>query len=83
MWQEIVKLAVSNGLFAVLFVCLLIYILRDSRNREQKYQQTIAHLSKHLSIIQEIDADVKEIKKVVFGIEQEGECEDEKSESKT
>ncbi|MDR1939385.1 MAG: bacteriocin, partial [Clostridiales bacterium] len=34
-------MAVANGIFAVLFVALLLYILKDGRAREQKYQETI------------------------------------------
>ena len=41
MWEEIIKLALGNGLWAVLFCVLLLYGLRDGRAREQKYRQTI------------------------------------------
>ena len=62
MWQEIVNLAISNGLFAVLFMGLLVYQLRDSRLRENKYQSTIESLGKALQVIEEVKEDVSIIK---------------------
>lgn len=62
MWEDILNLAIQNGLWAVLFLGLLIYQLKDSRTREKKYQQTIENLNKHLDIVEEIDANVQEIK---------------------
>ena len=62
MWEQIVNLAISNGLFAVLFLGLLIYQLRDSRNREQKYQITIEKLGNSLEIVKQVKEDVEDIK---------------------
>lgn len=62
MWEQIVNLAISNGLFAVLFLGLLIYQLRDSRNREQKYQMTIEKLGNSLEIVKQVKEDVEDIK---------------------
>ena len=62
MWEKIVNLAIQNGLFAVLFLGLLIYILKDSSKREKKYQQTIDSLNRELNIVEDIEKDVKEIK---------------------
>ncbi len=62
MWEEIIKLAVSNGIFAVLFCCLLIYQLKDSAKREQKYQQTIDGLVDKFGIMYEIKEDNEQIK---------------------
>ena len=58
MWEEIFNLALNNGLWAVLFLGLLIYQLKDSRAREQKYQNTINELSKTLNKVNEIDENV-------------------------
>ena len=41
MWQEILQLAVKNGLWAVLFSALLIFVLKDSKKREGEYQQNL------------------------------------------
>ncbi|MEG1500203.1 MAG: BhlA/UviB family holin-like peptide [Clostridia bacterium] len=62
MWDQVFKIALSNGIFAVLFVCLLFYQLKDSAAREKKYQQTIEKLSNHLDIVESIDEKVSEIK---------------------
>lgn len=62
MWEQIVNLAISNGLFAVLFLGLLVYQLKDSRAREQKYQNTIEKLGKSLEIVRQVKEDVEDIK---------------------
>lgn len=63
--EQIVSLAVSNGLFAVLFVFLLFYQLKDSSKREEKYQKTIETLSKHLDTLEIVDKNIEDIKNVV------------------
>ena len=65
MWEKIFNLALQNGLWAVLFLGLLIYVLNDSRKREKKYQDTITNLTKNLSIVQVIKQEVQEIKDIV------------------
>ena len=72
MWEQIVNLAISNGLFAVLFLGLLVYQLKDSRTREQKYHMTIEKLGNSLEIVKQVKEDVEDIKdkinqkKIVF-----------------
>ena len=58
MWEKIVDLAVTNGLWAVMFLGLLVYLLKDSRTREIKYQNTISSLNKSLNIVEDIKDDV-------------------------
>ena len=65
MWDEIFKIALSNGIFACLFVGLLVYELKDSRARENKYQKTIDCLAEKMNVIEQIQEDVDDIKKVV------------------
>ena len=65
MWEQIVNLAISNGLFAVLFLGLLVYQLKDSRSREKRYQETIARLGAALDIVQSVKSDVEEIKEIL------------------
>ena len=65
MWEQIVNLAISNGLFAVLFLGLLVYQLKDSRSREKRYQETIARLGTALDIVQSVKNDVEEIKEML------------------
>ena len=62
LWQEIVSVIISNGIFAVLFVLLFFYQLKDSKKREEKYQKTIEDLTEHLGIIDEIKEDVEYLK---------------------
>lgn len=62
MWEEIFNLALNNGLWAVLFLILLVYVLKDSKSREAKYQETIETLAESLEIIHEVREDVQEIK---------------------
>lgn len=65
MWEEIFSVALTNGIFACLFVALLVYELKDSRQREKKYQKTIDTLSTRLCSIETVKEDVSEIKQVV------------------
>lgn len=64
-WQE----ALSNGIWTALFLLLLIYQLRDSRKRENKYQSVIERLTQSVEDMEimktqvgEISANVSEIK---------------------
>ncbi len=61
-WTELVKIIVSNGIFAVLFVYLLFYILKDSQKRENAYRKTIDELAGHLNAIEEVREEVEELK---------------------
>ncbi len=62
LWEEIVSVIISNGIFAVLFVILFCYQLKDGKRREEKYQKTIEDLTEHLGVIDEIKADVEYLK---------------------
>lgn len=60
--DEIVSLVVANGIFAVLFCGLLIFELRDSRNRESRYMHTINALNERLKTVDSVRTDTAEIK---------------------
>lgn len=66
MWNGILELAVKNGLWAVLFSALLIFVLKDSKKREEEYQMTIKELTLHLGIVKEIKQEVEEVKNMVL-----------------
>ena len=66
MWQNIMELALTNGLWSALFVGLLVYELRDSSKREKKYQETIQKLNTHLEIVNDIKEEVKELRNAVL-----------------
>ena len=66
LWEQIVSVVVSNGIFATLFVGLFCYQLKDSKHREEKYQKTIEDLTVHLDIIEDVKEDVLELKSLVM-----------------
>ena len=61
-WSELVKVVISNGIFAILFVYLFFYQLKDSQQREEAYRKTIDELATHLSAIEEVKEEVEIIK---------------------
>ena len=66
MWEEVLNLAIKNGLWAVLFMALFIFVIKDSANREKKYQETISNLTEHLGVVKMIKEDVDDIKSIVY-----------------
>ena len=62
MEQEILKMAISQGLGYVLFVWLLMYVLKTTDAREKKYQEVIDKLTNTLNIVDDVKDDVKDIK---------------------
>ena len=65
MWDKILELAIGDGLWALLFCVLLIYELKDSRARENKYQDTITSLTKDLEYIKDIDEGIENMNNAV------------------
>ena len=65
-WNELVKIVISNGVFATLFVFLFFYQLKDSTRREKEYRTTIDNFMKHLKIIDEVRAEVSDLKDLVL-----------------
>lgn len=63
MWESVIDTVVANGAWAVLFCLLLIFELKDSRKREEKYQETIFTLGEGLGVVREVADDVKDIKR--------------------
>ncbi|GIM32237.1 BhlA/UviB family holin-like peptide [Paraclostridium bifermentans] len=61
--QDIINLFISQGVFAVLFCYLLLYVLKENSSREQNYQNIIKDLTECLPDIKE---DIAVIKKDVF-----------------
>ncbi len=61
-WNDILSIVVSNGIFAILFVWLFWYQLKDSTKRENKYQETIGQLTAHLKILEDVKQDLTDIK---------------------
>lgn len=61
-WSELIKIVISNGIFAMLFIYLLFYILKDSEKRENAYRKTIDELAEHLNSIEDVKQEVAELK---------------------
>lgn len=56
--QGIIKLIVSQGIFAVLFVYLLFYVLKENNSREENYQRIVNELTNTLPHIEQKLADI-------------------------
>ena len=69
MWESVFNAALNNGLWAALFVALMVYVLRDTAKRERKYQhlheenqKIIRELAENLRIVNDIKKDISDIK---------------------
>ena len=58
----------------------MVYVLKDSKARELKYQQTITTLADSLEIIQDVKEDVQEIKTKLLEKEFPAQKKEEKNE---
>ncbi len=61
--EEILKLAIGQGLWATLFVVLLFYVLRTNEKREKQLRCIIDKLTDKLGVLDNIEKSVEEIKK--------------------
>ncbi|EGT3615909.1 bacteriocin [Clostridium perfringens] len=59
MENEVFKLIVTQGGFAVLFSYLLFYVLKENSKREGNYQSVIQHLTELLPTIKKDVEDIK------------------------
>lgn len=73
MESDVLKAAASQGIWAVLSVTLIFYILRSQEKRDQlqaareeKYQTLISTLTGKLDVIEEIKTDISMIKSKVI-----------------
>ncbi|HBB9210780.1 MULTISPECIES: BhlA/UviB family holin-like peptide [unclassified Clostridium] len=73
MEAEILKMALSQGIWAVLSIFLLFYILKAQEKRDEKqeereknYQEIISKITDKLMIIEEVKKDVEDIKKYII-----------------
>lgn len=62
MEAELIKMAASQGLFAVLFVALLFYVLRYNEKREERLMEWLEGVKKDIS---EIKGDISDLKEEV------------------
>lgn len=64
--SELFKTVASNGVWAVLFLFLLLFELKDSRRREEKYHTTLDSLADRLKVVNEIKEDVEKLNDRIF-----------------
>lgn len=57
--------ALDQGLGYALFVCLLLYVLKTTGERETRYQTLLDKITDKLNIVKGIEEDVKEIKTTI------------------
>lgn len=72
MTEQIIEVALSQGIWTALSFILLFYIIRAQEKRdekqderEKKYQNLLNNLSDKLEIVQEIQDDITEIKSCI------------------
>ena len=73
METTVMNVAVSQGIWAVLAVFLLIYIVKSNEQRDTKqeereknYQTVIERLTEKFQILNQVQSDLKEIKDNLF-----------------
>lgn len=73
METTVMNVAVSQGIWAVLAVILLIYIVKSNEQRDTKqeereknYQTVIESLTEKFQILNQVQSDLKEIKDNLF-----------------
>lgn len=59
---EIIKMAAGQGLFAVLFVALLFYVLKHNERREERLMTCLERLTTDVG---EIKSDIEDLKEKV------------------
>lgn len=69
MESEVIKIASTQGIWAVLSIILILYILKAQENRDKKqdlrennYQDIISKLTNKFNVIEDVKQDIEEIK---------------------
>lgn len=72
METKLIEVALSQGIWAAISVCLVFYILKaqekrdiKQEEREKSYQDIIFQLTEKLNLIENVRKDVESIKKVI------------------
>ncbi|NFH88620.1 UviB-like protein [Clostridium botulinum] len=60
--DELIRVALSQGLGYGMFACLLVYVLKTTGERETKYQNLLDKMADKFNVVEDIKEDVKEIK---------------------
>lgn len=59
--NELIQIATSQGIWAVLSVFLIFYVLKAQEKRENKYQEIISKLTEELKIVSEMNENIKKL----------------------
>lgn len=60
--EELISIALKQGLGYGMFACLLVYVLKTTGERETRYQNLLDVLAEKFNLVENIREDVKEIK---------------------
>ncbi|GEP66489.1 BhlA/UviB family holin-like peptide [Clostridium beijerinckii] len=60
--DELINMALKQGLGYGMFACLLVYVLRTTGEREARYQNLLDTLAEKFNLVEHIQEDVREIK---------------------
>lgn len=60
--DELINAALQQGLGYGMFACLLVYVLKTTGDRENRYQNLLDTLADKFNLVEHIQEDVKEIK---------------------
>ena len=63
--DELINMALKQGLGYGMFACLLVYVLKTTGEREVRYQNLLDKLAEKFNLVENIQEDVKEIKKKI------------------
>ena len=61
-WSTLLSVVSESGVWAMLFVTLLIVLITGNNRREERYQEIIRALGNSLKKVEEIKEDVEDIK---------------------
>ncbi len=61
MWESVLIEATKNGLWALLFVALLVVVLKENKKRESNYQETVEKLTNRLNVVDDIKQSVDKL----------------------
>lgn len=59
--DELINAALQQGLGYGMFACLLVYVLKTTGDRENRYQDLLDTLAEKFNLVEHIQEDVKEI----------------------
>lgn len=78
MEQEIIRYAATQGIFAILFIWLLFYVLKNNEKREAELRRTIDNLVSKLDILEDMKECISSIKDELKALKGKILCRDER-----